>query len=533
MRTGTLRVFAVLVAGALFAGASPLAHSQSTGGSTQQEQQLVPRGNEKPSFDCAKAKTASARLICADAELARLDGELGVAFQKRKAEISAPDQSKFVAEQVAWIRDRNIRCGLDGKNSAAIEMLAKSKQCVASAIQERIAFLAQTENAAGTVPAQMQQRTPTAPVQQDAYPRCDGPPYGMTEAAYKAFVKAFGDGVPEDIDPVLQAKCKALQDAGPDVQESWTKITSLYDYANHIKHQWVKYGEGQRAGRHDTSYIDLASIVRTGDTLTVLDLQDWNPSINFGMTGEYIGSNLNLVRYDCGSIPRSMILASLDLHGHMGSGTKQGDGTYIAVPQMPQAGWYVIPSSNKDGTASEWLKARDMACNAVLDTVTPPAQLPSSSTQTNAGQRMTAPLAVAAQQVRLPTPESGNYEQFCTEEWTKRGVLDSRMFDACMRDQAEGDKTLARLAAKYSSLPWMQQVIDEAIEHWTKRGMRNEQIVAFVVSQQIDAYLDIVYLSEHDGFHSDAMAGCSAKWTKQAPNWGMIIYCYKQATGTD
>jgi len=91
---------------------------------------------------------AAARLICADGELARLDGELGVAFQKRKAEISAPDQSKFVADQLAWIRDRNTRCDLYGKNSAAIDLLGSFKPCMANAIRERIAFLAQTDSMA-------------------------------------------------------------------------------------------------------------------------------------------------------------------------------------------------------------------------------------------------------------------------------------------------------------------------------------------------------------------------------------------------
>jgi uncharacterized protein len=45
-------------------------------GATAQSLNLMPRGSEKPSFDCAQAKTAAARLICADGELAALDGEL-------------------------------------------------------------------------------------------------------------------------------------------------------------------------------------------------------------------------------------------------------------------------------------------------------------------------------------------------------------------------------------------------------------------------------------------------------------------------
>jgi len=113
-----------------------------------QEQTLVPRGSEKPSFDCAKAKTAAARLICADAELARLDAELGVAFQKRKAQVAASDQPQFIAGQLAWIKNRNERCGLVGKSDAATEVLANSKPCMVSLVRERIAILGQTDLAA-------------------------------------------------------------------------------------------------------------------------------------------------------------------------------------------------------------------------------------------------------------------------------------------------------------------------------------------------------------------------------------------------
>jgi uncharacterized protein len=76
--------------------------------------------------------------------LSRLDGELGSAFQKRRAQISAPEQSKFAADQLAWIKARNTHCGLDGKGNAAIEALASAKPCMAKAIRERLAFLAQT-----------------------------------------------------------------------------------------------------------------------------------------------------------------------------------------------------------------------------------------------------------------------------------------------------------------------------------------------------------------------------------------------------
>ena len=164
MRAVTVVALVLSAGSVLFAGSIPPAQSQSPGSSASQEPSLVARGSEKPSFDCAKAKTAAARLICADGELARLDGELGVAFQKRKAQLAPPDQSKFVADQLAWIRDRNTRCDLDGKSSVTIEVLANSKLCMMNAIRERITSLAQTETtAAPAAPASGQPTVLTPP----------------------------------------------------------------------------------------------------------------------------------------------------------------------------------------------------------------------------------------------------------------------------------------------------------------------------------------------------------------------------------
>jgi uncharacterized protein YecT (DUF1311 family) len=127
---------------------------------TQNNETLMPRGNEKPSFDCERAKAAAARLICADAELAKLDGELGAAFQKRKGQLSTFDQQKMVADEIAWIRDRNTRCNLIGNDSAPISVIANSKPCIVKAVRERIAFLTQTDAAATSTADPPQQSAP-------------------------------------------------------------------------------------------------------------------------------------------------------------------------------------------------------------------------------------------------------------------------------------------------------------------------------------------------------------------------------------
>jgi uncharacterized protein YecT (DUF1311 family) len=151
MRAVALARLVFVAVGACLAALPPEARSQSVAptapaqAGNSQEQALVPRGSEKPSFACISARTAAARLICADRDLARLDSVLSVAFQSRRAQIAAPNQSRFVAKQLAWLRDRNTRCELvDGKSKAAIEELAPSKPCMMNAITERTTFLAQT-----------------------------------------------------------------------------------------------------------------------------------------------------------------------------------------------------------------------------------------------------------------------------------------------------------------------------------------------------------------------------------------------------
>jgi uncharacterized protein YecT (DUF1311 family) len=96
----------------------------------------------RPSFDCSKAKSAAARLICFDSELAKLDGQLGVAFQQVRSNLDGADRENFVQEQLTWIRDRNKNCNLVGKENVSVEELAKFKSCVKASIERRIAELA-------------------------------------------------------------------------------------------------------------------------------------------------------------------------------------------------------------------------------------------------------------------------------------------------------------------------------------------------------------------------------------------------------
>jgi uncharacterized protein YecT (DUF1311 family) len=107
----------------------------------------IPRSTGKPSFDCSKATSASARLICSDAELSKADGELGAAFRTAVTGKDEAGKKQLNAEQLAWLRERNNRCGVGpDKASVSVDSLIDAKPCIIRAIQAQISsFTAATQ----------------------------------------------------------------------------------------------------------------------------------------------------------------------------------------------------------------------------------------------------------------------------------------------------------------------------------------------------------------------------------------------------
>jgi hypothetical protein len=155
-------------------------------------------------------------------------------------------------------------------------------------------------------------------------------------------------------EPEQKAKTTAISPSNP------LQITSLTAYASQVKHKWTKYAEDNNGTLHQTSYVDLASVIRASNTATALNLQDWNPYLQVGTTEERYGSHLSLIQYECGSTPRSKILAQVTFYGHMGSGSQVEGGS--DMPKEPANGWFVMPASYVNGQTNFDLKARELAC---------------------------------------------------------------------------------------------------------------------------------------------------------------------------
>ncbi len=61
--------------------------------------------------------------------------------------------------------------------------------------------------------------------------------------------------------------------------------------------------------------------------------------------------------------------------------------------------------------------------------------------------------------VNFPTKESGNYEKYCKDNWTKQGKLDLGMYDFCMQNLVQDYEEIKIKIKKYQNQQWIQTEI--------------------------------------------------------------------------
>jgi uncharacterized protein YecT (DUF1311 family) len=94
-----------------------------------------------PNFDCLAANTAAGTLICSDPSLAIAETELNNHALGLIAKLKEDDAKDAFAEYARWIRARDRKCNLVGKDNVPLEELSSSEDCLAEYISEKTAEL--------------------------------------------------------------------------------------------------------------------------------------------------------------------------------------------------------------------------------------------------------------------------------------------------------------------------------------------------------------------------------------------------------
>ena len=130
-----MRIIMLAVAAALI-GTAFSAHAEGTPEPGRSLRDALPQFETNR---CAEIKDTAGQLFCGDPDLRSAGTRLNVAVQERLNRIA--DRRMAIAENVEWIRSRNLSCGIFDRQGAANLQVAPVKACLLKQIEQRITIL--------------------------------------------------------------------------------------------------------------------------------------------------------------------------------------------------------------------------------------------------------------------------------------------------------------------------------------------------------------------------------------------------------
>jgi hypothetical protein len=131
------------------------------------------------------------------------------------------------------------------------------------------------------------------------------------------------------------------------------------------------------------------------------------------------------------------------------------------------------------------------------------------------------------------TFDQNSAEEYCKNDWTKRGVLDKNMYSYCMDGQTDGFELAKERYLKYkleNHVELIDEIAQYAVTKWATKGHKKYQfnMVAAEIERQAEAFLDLQYDISVGAVKDGALTECKSKWLKRdEPNWNMVMYCLK------
>lgn len=99
-----------------------------------------------PNFDCLAANSAAGALICSEPTLELGETELNVLVRALIGKLKDDEAQEAFAEYARWIRDRDRKCNLAGKDNVPLAELAPSQDCLEDFLKEMTAGMTAARN---------------------------------------------------------------------------------------------------------------------------------------------------------------------------------------------------------------------------------------------------------------------------------------------------------------------------------------------------------------------------------------------------
>jgi uncharacterized protein len=127
-----------VAAGAIFLVLGVIISGRYINDQAGQRPQPAVSGNVKPSFDCAKAKTPTEKLICRDPDLATLEQAMVATYNQALAKLPREQQAVLRREHTAWFRDYWRTCNASSTDAARKDCIASHLSSHTQQLEERL-----------------------------------------------------------------------------------------------------------------------------------------------------------------------------------------------------------------------------------------------------------------------------------------------------------------------------------------------------------------------------------------------------------
>lgn len=117
-------------------------------------------------------------------------------------------------------------------------------------------------------------------------------------------------------------------------------------------------------------------------------------------------------------------------------------------------------------------------------------------------------------------------QQICYQKWNKRGELDRRMYDHCMKGQMEGYEELKHLHQYADQSFYSDTAFPYCRDKWTKRGVSDTRMMAHCLNQEVEGIKDVMYYRKQYG--EDKVNQIAGRALAQFKSWHMAAYKVKQ-----
>ena len=117
-------------------------------------------------------------------------------------------------------------------------------------------------------------------------------------------------------------------------------------------------------------------------------------------------------------------------------------------------------------------------------------------------------------------------KSICTDQWTKRGVLDDRMFNYCMRVKQEGFNKFLEIN-KYKNQSFYSDIAyPYCAGQWVKRGVFDAEMMSFCLNQEIEGVKDVIFYRKEYG--DEIINPIVEDALSRFKSWNMASYLIKQ-----